>query len=227
VHELLEPRVRLEQPTVFKVFTLAILSRTAADEGDAELAERLAREAMAEVEAVGGQTATEFAGVPVVLAEALRLRGKLDEARRHMSRGLEAEARRPGSVGHAVALIYDAQLALSQRDRGRARTSASLAREIIDRYSDVGTLGPRLTRIEADLEDASDIALLGTEPTPSEMRVLELLATNMTLAEIAAELYLSRHTVRSHQRRLYRRLGEGTREGALTAARERGLLDGR
>jgi ATP/maltotriose-dependent transcriptional regulator MalT len=227
VHELLEPRVRLQQPTVFKVFTLSILSRTAADEGDAELAERLAREAMAEVDAVGGETATEFASVPVVFAEALRLRGNLDEARRHMSRGLEAEALRPGSIGHAVALIYDAQLALSERDRHRARTSASLAREIIDRYPDVGTLAPRLTRIEAALEEVSDTTLLGTEPTPSEMRVLELLATNKTLAEIAAELYVSRHTVRSHQRRLYRRLGEATREAAVAAARERGLLDGR
>jgi ATP/maltotriose-dependent transcriptional regulator MalT len=226
VHELLEPRVRLEQPTVFKVFTLAILSRTAADEGDGELAERLAREAMAEVEAVGGQTATEFTSVPIVLAEALRLHGKLEEARQHMSRGLEGEARRPGSVGHAVALVYDAQLALSERDRRRARTSASLAREIIERYADVGTFEARLAGIEAALqEQPSANPLLGTQPTRSELQVLRLLDSEKTYSEIATELYVSVHTVRSHARRLYRRLGERTREGALAAARERGLLD--
>jgi DNA-binding CsgD family transcriptional regulator len=182
---------------------------------------------MAEVEAVGGETATEFASVPVVLAEALRLRGKLEEARGHMSRGLEAEARRPGSVGHAVALVYDAQLALSERDRRRASTSVSLAREIIDRYPDVGTLDARLARIEAGLEGMQDNALLGTPPTRSEMRVLELLASNKTLPQIADALYVSKHTVRSHQRRLFRRLGATTREDALAAARERGLLDPR
>jgi DNA-binding CsgD family transcriptional regulator len=227
VRQLLEPRLHVDQPLVTKVFTLATLAMTAADEGDDELAERYAREAMGDVEAARAETALEFTGLPWVLAETLRRRGKLDEARHHLSRGLEAEERRPGSVGHALALTYDAQLALSERDRPRALRSASRAREIIDSYPDLGTLDTRLARIEVELGEASDTALLGTEPTPSEIRVLELLATNKTLAEIAAELYLSRHTVRSHQRRLYRRLGEATREAAVAAALERGLLDGR
>ena len=34
--------------------------------------------------------------------------------------GLRNEARRPGSVGHAVALTYDAELALTEGDRRRA-----------------------------------------------------------------------------------------------------------
>jgi ATP/maltotriose-dependent transcriptional regulator MalT len=46
------------------------------------------------------------------------------------------------------------------------------------------------------------------------------------LSEIAEELYVSLYTVISHAGRLYRRLGESTREGAVAAARERGLLDG-
>jgi DNA-binding CsgD family transcriptional regulator len=226
VRELLEPRVRLEQPPVFKVFTLTILSRTAADEGDGEAAERLAREATAEVEAVGGETATEFTSVPIVLADALRLQGKLEEARHHMTRGLDGEARRPGSVGHLVALVYDAQLAIAERDQRRARSSAALAREIVDRYPDVGTFETRLARIEAEFEEPSANPLLGTKPTRSEMQLLTLLDSDKTFGEIADELYVSRHTVRSHTRRLYRRLGASTREGAVAAARERGLLDG-
>jgi ATP/maltotriose-dependent transcriptional regulator MalT len=48
----------------------------------------------------------------------------------------------------------------------------------------------------------------------------------VTLREIASNhLYVSIHTVTSHARRLYRRLGERTRGGAVAAARERGLLD--
>jgi LuxR family maltose regulon positive regulatory protein len=224
VRTLLEPRVLLDQPAIASVWTLAILALTAADEGDGELAERYARDATAEVEALGGETATEFTGVPWVLGEALRVSGKLDEARVHLNRGLDNEARRPGSVGHAVALTYDAQLALAEGDRGRARRSARRAREIIDRYRDLGTFASRVARIEAALEGAGGKALLGTEPTPAERRVLVLLDSELTLAEIAADLYVSRDTVKSHVRRLYRRLGESTRDGAVAAARARGLL---
>lgn len=224
VRTLLEPRVRLEQPTVTKVWTWSILALTAADEGDGEVAERYAREAMAEVERVGGETATEFTGVPAVLAEALRLRGKLEEARHHLSRALQAEAERPGSIGHAMALAFDAELSLAEGDPRRAETSARRAREIVDRYPDLGTLETRVAAIEATLHGSAQNMLLGTEVSPAEQRVLELLDSHRTLAEIAAELFVSRDTVKSHARRLYRRLGQSTRQGALTAARARGLL---
>jgi hypothetical protein len=44
---------------------------------------------------------------------------------------------------------------------------------------------------------------------------------------IASELYLSESTVKSHLRRIYRRLGVKNREEALAAARARGLLGDR
>jgi LuxR family maltose regulon positive regulatory protein len=221
---LLEPRIGLEQPVVAKVLTLSVLAMTAADEGRAELAERYARDAMAEVENVAGEEALDFTGVPLVLAEALRLRGKLDEARQHLARAFEATAAQPGSIGQAVALTFDAQLALAERDPARARTSAARAREIADSYPDLGTLETRLARVEAELDDTGDNRLLGTAPTPAELRVLGLLDSDRSLSEIAAELYVSVHTVRSHARRLYRRLGASTREAAVLAAREQGLL---
>jgi LuxR family maltose regulon positive regulatory protein len=224
VRRLLEPRVLLEQPALARVWTLAILAMTAGEEGDAELAESYAREAMAEVEAIGGETATEFTGVPWVLGEALRLRGKLEEARRYLDRGLANEGRRPGSVGHAVALVSDAQLALAEGNRRRARRSARRASAMVDRYRDLGTIHDRVASVEAALEAPADNPLLGSRPTPAELRVLRMLDSDRTFAEIASELYVSRDTVKSHARRLYRRLGETTRKDAVAAARERGLL---
>lgn len=64
----------------------------------------------------------------------------------------------------------------------------------------------------------------GTPPSPAERRVLVLLAEDLTLAAIADRLVLSRNTVKSHVRLLYRRLGVGTRAEAVATARERGLL---
>jgi LuxR family maltose regulon positive regulatory protein len=54
--------------------------------------------------------------------------------------------------------------------------------------------------------------------------VLRLLDSDLTFREIAAELDVSSDTVKSHARRAYRRLGEHSRDGAVAAARERGLL---
>jgi LuxR family maltose regulon positive regulatory protein len=223
VRALLEPRLRLEQPTLARVWTPAILALTAADEGDAGNAEAYAREAMAAVTAAGAETATEFTGLPWVVAEALRVNGKLAEAREQMDRGVENEAKRPGSVGHAVALIFDARLALDEHDRDRARRSAARARDVVDRYPDLGTLPDRLAAVEAALSAAAE-PLLGSLPTAAERRVLALLDSPLSLAEIGAQLYVSRDTVKSHTRRLYRRLGVGTREEAVASARERGLL---
>jgi DNA-binding NarL/FixJ family response regulator len=96
---------------------------------------------------------------------------------------------------------------------------------IVNRYPDVGVLGERLAAVEEALRRRSDDALLGSKPTPAELRLLELLPTDLTLKEIASQhLYVSIHTVTSHARRLYRRLGARTREEAVVAARERGLL---
>jgi len=223
VRRLLEPRVSAPQHPAARVWTLAVLSLSAADEGDSERALRYARAAMDTVEESGGETASEFTGVRWVLAGALRLRGRLAEAREHLTRALEGEGRRPGSVGHAVALAFDAELALAEGNRRRAAASARRARRIIERFPDLGTLGGRVSQVQAALA-RPDAGEVGSEPTSAERRVLELLPTDLTLGEIAEQLYISRNTAKSHVRRLYRRLGVTSREQAVAAARERGLL---
>jgi DNA-binding CsgD family transcriptional regulator len=60
--------------------------------------------------------------------------------------------------------------------------------------------------------------------TQSETRVLRYLPTHMGAPEIAAELYLSANTVRTHLRHLYRKLGAHSRQEAVQRARAIGLL---
>jgi DNA-binding CsgD family transcriptional regulator len=57
-----------------------------------------------------------------------------------------------------------------------------------------------------------------------EIRVLRYLPTNLTGPEIAAELYLSYNTVRTHLRHLYAKLGTHRRAEAVARARALGLL---
>jgi LuxR family maltose regulon positive regulatory protein len=86
---------------------------------------------------------------------------------------------------------------------------------------------------------ADIVDLLRGEPAPSmdqevlsqpkelsagELRVLRFLPTNLTRPEIARELYVSVHTVNTHIRNIYSKLGTRDRSSAVQRARELRLL---
>ncbi len=60
--------------------------------------------------------------------------------------------------------------------------------------------------------------------TESEMRLLRYLPSNLSAPEIAAEVFLSPSTVKTHMRHIYEKLGAHTRTEAVERARELGLL---
>jgi LuxR family maltose regulon positive regulatory protein len=62
------------------------------------------------------------------------------------------------------------------------------------------------------------------ELSPSELRVLRYLPTNLTRPEIASELYVSAATVNTHLRNIYSKLGAHSRSSAVRRARELRLL---
>jgi len=70
----------------------------------------------------------------------------------------------------------------------------------------------------------SEPAWPGGPLTEGETRVLRYLPTHLSAAAIAAELYLSANTVRTHLRHLYRKLGAHSRQEAVQRARAIGLL---
>jgi LuxR family maltose regulon positive regulatory protein len=66
---------------------------------------------------------------------------------------------------------------------------------------------------------------LGPDPlSPSELRVLGYLPTNLTRPEIAGELFVSLNTVNTHIRNIYAKLGVNGRSDAVAIARELKLL---
>jgi LuxR family transcriptional regulator, maltose regulon positive regulatory protein len=62
------------------------------------------------------------------------------------------------------------------------------------------------------------------ELSPSELRVLRYLPTNLTRPEIARELYVSTNTVNTHLRSIYSKLGAHDRSSAVQRARGLRLL---
>ncbi len=61
--------------------------------------------------------------------------------------------------------------------------------------------------------------------TRRELAVLEQLISPLTHAQIAAEMFVSENTLKSHCRNLYRKLGVNSRADAIRAARARGWLE--
>ncbi len=60
--------------------------------------------------------------------------------------------------------------------------------------------------------------------TAAELRVIQYLPTNLSLADIAAQLFVSRNTVKSHAAAIYRKLGTTSRSDAVDLARAAGLI---
>jgi LuxR family maltose regulon positive regulatory protein len=80
-----------------------------------------------------------------------------------------------------------------------------------------GMLTAILSRTVVDSGDAA-------EPlSPRERLVLAQVQRGSTVAVMAAELFISPNTIKTHLRRLYRKLGVSTREEAIRAARSLGL----
>ena len=128
---------------------------------------------------------------------------------------------RDGSVPRAH-LLWAAALLLLQviaDDPPGDPDAAALAAEL------AGLLGeaPRPSPVTAT-------ATAGPPPWPgepltiSETRVLRYLPTHMGAPEIAAELFLSANTIKTHLRHLYRMLGAHSRREAVQRARAIGLL---
>ena len=71
---------------------------------------------------------------------------------------------------------------------------------------------------------AEDVAPLAEPLSEAELRVLRHLPTNLRAPEIAAELFVSLNTVRTHMRHIYAKLGVHQRAEAVERARALGLL---
>jgi len=116
-------------------------------------------------------------------------------------------------------------LALS--DATGARTLMQEIDEVLRRRPGLGTLVGDAEALRTQIARMRDTSVPGASAlTAAEFRLLPLLATHLTPAEIAAELFLSRHTIKSRMRSVYRKLDASTRHQAVTRARDLGLLEG-
>jgi len=99
--------------------------------------------------------------------------------------------------------------------------------EVLRRRPGLGMLGEQAQALRARLPgNHGPVAPGASALTAAELRLLPLLATHLSLPEIAAELALSPNTVKSHTASVYRKLMANSRRQAVARSRELALLDG-
>jgi LuxR family maltose regulon positive regulatory protein len=132
---------------------------------------------------------------------------------------------------NAAAAAAEAALAAAEPDRLIFPFAMTGAAELLDALPRHQTAHGALLADIADVlrgepAPSTDRELL-TQPeelSPSELRVLRYLPTNLTRPEIARELYVSINTVNTHLRNIYFKLGAHDRSSAVRRARELRLL---
>jgi LuxR family maltose regulon positive regulatory protein len=129
---------------------------------------------------------------------------------------------------NAAAAAAEEALAAAEPDRLIFPFALTEAAELLDALPRHATAHAALLADIADvLQGSSADRELLTQPeelSPSELRVLRYLPTNMTRPDIARELYVSINTVNTHVRSIYSKLGVRDRSSAVHRARELRLV---
>jgi LuxR family maltose regulon positive regulatory protein len=116
---------------------------------------------------------------------------------------------------------------LALADLAGARTLMREVDELLRRRPGLGALAGEAEALRARLVTERGSSALGASAlTDAELRLLPMLPTHLSFPEIAGELFLSPHTVKSEANSLYRKLGASTRSQAVTRSRQLGLLEG-
>jgi LuxR family maltose regulon positive regulatory protein len=131
---------------------------------------------------------------------------------------------------HGAAAAIERALELAERDGMILQFTLVPVRELLERH-------PRHRTAHATLLSTILDVLAGSSPHPSgeapplpeelseaELRVVRYLPSNLKAHEIAAELFVSTNTVKTHLRHIYAKLDAHSRTEAVARARELALL---
>jgi LuxR family maltose regulon positive regulatory protein len=230
VHWLSEAaRLGRQEFPVVSIFVLGQLALIWADQGDWDACRANVESAF---ELIDERDLDEYwmaALAHVAQGKFLRHVRKPREAEAELARAVVLGRRGTGKIELSYALLTLADLRRELGDRRSARELVVEARGLLDQAPDPGPVLPRL------LEQAERSLRLLSRPhggsstvveelTAREQAVLSMLTSGLSAREIGDELGVSRNTIKTHTKSLYRKLGAGDRRQAVARGRELGLL---
>ena len=164
-----------------------------------------------------------------VRARAAMHRGDVPAARREL---ISAQHLRPLLTYALPYFAVQARLELARvhlalADQPGARTLMREVDDLLRRRPGLGTLIAEAEALRVQLSRERGSSVPGASAlTAAELRLLPLLPTHLSFPEIAEEMFLSRHTIKSEANSIYRKLGVSSRSQAVSRSVELGLLAG-
>jgi LuxR family maltose regulon positive regulatory protein len=154
--------------------------------------------------------------------------GEVDDARAELQAARAQLALLKGISGWAnvQVRIMLAHASLLLGDRVGAETQLREARDYLSGQPDGVRAIAQVDKLSELVGHLRRHTAIGSSAlTTAELRVLHYLPTNLSLAEIGNRLFVSRYTVKTHCESIYRKLNVNSRSGAVSAARDVGLLE--
>src|SRR5215470_12266840 len=216
-----------EEPNTPETIAVALGVRTllAMARGDWSRAETLAEQAGAVLRRAKFEGTLAYA----VQARTALHRGDIAAARQHLTNAQRVRPALTYALPHLAvqARIELARVHLGLADIAGARTLMREVDEVLRHRPALGALVGEARALRARLASERGSSVPGASAlTAAELRLLPLLLTHLSFQEIAAELFLSTHTIKSQAKSVYRKLEASSRSQAVARARELALLEG-
>jgi ATP/maltotriose-dependent transcriptional regulator MalT len=205
------------------------LGMMAADDGDAAAADHYSTRGERLGEEHKLLTSPPYGRILLARGRTHGLRGALAASISSLEAAVFVLRPGPYPLELADALLWLAQVRHLAGSTDSARAAGGEARLVLEDLPELGILAERWEATERLLAggqpDAAPAAPVAVdELSAREMDVLQMLPTALTEAEIGHELFISYHTVHSHVRTIYRKLGTSSRAQTVERARATGLL---
>ncbi len=200
--------------------TTAILALAYAEVGDWEAAYETANDALALPELSEWVEYPDRMFAHFALGKVLLARGERDEAISCISTGLGMSRKWVEPIFVAYGCLA---LAECRTDYSEKRALVREARSLVDGPGGRGRIVDLVAAAERKLAlrrpHQETAGTVHVDPlTDREREVLRLLRGDLSLREIASELYISHNTIKSYTKSIYRKLGVTSRSAALEAA---------
>jgi LuxR family maltose regulon positive regulatory protein len=205
-----------------------LLGMISADDGDAEAAGECATEGERLGEEHGLQATPPYGRVLLARGRAHGLRGDLAASIASLEAAVAVLRPGPYPLELAESLLWLGQARhLADGPDSDARAALAEARLLLDDMPEQGILADRCRQTQQRLSGGNrddTPAPRMDELSGRELEVLRMLPTALSEAEIGQELFISYHTVHSHIRAIYRKLGTTSRAQTVERARSTGFL---
>ncbi len=212
-----------------RMAALCAASVVASEDGNLARAKELSREARRIAHDTGLSRAPQYSLAQVAVGAVYVLEGRHAEARTEFERSLRSRDLRTGISPWPTLenMLRLASLLIDIGDRTEAIALLGNAREILTSLPDGAEAQlARLERLEQRITTGQPPLTALSDPlTEREVTVLLLLARPLSVRQIGQELHLSRNTIKTHVRAIYRKLGVSTRQAAVEKGRAAGFSE--